>query len=49
MPKSKNVGTNIRRLRKRGFKGKQLTAVALSEARAAGNRKIKAPRKRKRK
>lgn len=47
MPKSRNVGTNIKRLRKSGFKGKQLVAVALAEARSAGNRKIKkAPKKR---
>jgi hypothetical protein len=46
MPKSRNVGTNIKRLRKSGkFKGKQLLAVALSEARAAGNRKIRAPKR----
>lgn len=49
MPKSKDVGKNIKALRKSKTKrgSKQILAIALSEARSAGNRKIKAPKKKK--
>lgn len=47
MPKSRDVGKNIKALRKSKTKRskKQILAIALSEARAAGNRKIKRPKK----
>jgi hypothetical protein len=45
MPASKDVGTNIKNLRASGKKrsDKQITAIALNEAREAGNRSIKPP------
>lgn len=49
MPGSKDVGSNIEELRKRN-KGKskprseaQIKAIALSQARSAGNRSVKPP------
>lgn len=53
MPRSgeKDVGKNYKRLGAKGYKGKQRLAIALDEARRAGNTKVgpkpKKPKKKK--
>jgi hypothetical protein len=47
MPGTRDVGANIRDLKKSGTKRpkKQIIAIALSQARKAGNKKIKKRKK----